>query len=89
MPNGCDHPGLVSANPLLGIDKAECRAEDSVGGNRLFRIGARARGRSPKTLSLGWLPAVRFIPKERVLGDLPPTVDLRSPLFGHWLYDEI
>jgi hypothetical protein len=49
----------------------------SAGGHPLFRIGARARGRSPKTLSLGWLPAIRFIPAARVLGDLPPTVDLR------------
>jgi hypothetical protein len=49
----------------------------SAGGHPLFRICARARGRSPKTLSLGWLPAIRFIPAARVLGDLPPTVDLR------------
>jgi len=26
---------------------------------------------------LGWLPAVRFIPQERVSGGLPPTVELR------------
>jgi len=30
-----------------------------------------ARGRLPETLSLGWLPAVRFIPAERVSGSLP------------------
>jgi hypothetical protein len=32
---------------------------------------SRARGRLPETLSLGWLPAVRFIPAERVSGNLP------------------
>ena len=54
----------------------------SVRGHSLLQVCARVRDRSPETLSLGWLPAVRFIPAERVSGELPPTVDLRSPFFA-------
>jgi hypothetical protein len=53
----------------------------SAGEHLIFQKYTRARGSSPETLSLGWLPAVRFIPSERVSGELPPTVDLRSPFF--------
>jgi hypothetical protein len=48
----------------------------------LFEVRASSRGSSPETLSLGWLPAVRFIPAERVSGELPPTVALRSLFFA-------
>ncbi len=53
----------------------------SAGEHFIFQKYTRARGSSPETLSLGWLPAVRFIPAERVSGELPPTVDLRSAFF--------
>jgi len=69
----------AGSHPCTGYaaDKAECLAEDFGWRNyRLFQLCARARGRPPETLSLGWLPAVRFIPKERVSGELPTTVDL-------------
>jgi hypothetical protein len=49
----------------------------SAAGHWIFQVCGRARGRPPETLSWGWLPAVRFIPQERVSGDLPQTVDLR------------
>ncbi len=54
----------------------------SAGEHLIFQKYTRARGSSPETLSLGWLPAVRFIPSERVSGELPPTVDLRSAVFA-------
>jgi hypothetical protein len=44
----------------------------SDGEHWLFDLGASARGSPPETLSMGWLPAVRFIPTERVSGELPP-----------------
>jgi len=51
------------------------------GGFWIFWVCARVRGRPPDTLSLGWLPAVRFIPAERLSGGLPQAVDLRSLFF--------
>jgi len=45
-----------------------------------FRVRATIEGGTPETLSLGWLPAVRFIPAERVSGVPPSMVDMRSPL---------
>ncbi len=74
-------------------DKAEYLANGLGQWNyRIIQVCAKAHGRPPDTLSLGWLPAVRFIPAERVSGELPPTVDLRSPFFcmmGLCLSDQI
>jgi hypothetical protein len=63
-------------------DKAESLAS-SFGSRTLGIQGCtNARGRPPETLSLGWLPAVRFIPAERVSGGLPSTVELPSACFA-------
>jgi hypothetical protein len=69
----------AGSHPSEGMPQTRPKAWQriSVGGHRLFRICSRSRGRPPETLSLGWLPAVRFIPQERVSGGLPLTVDLR------------
>jgi hypothetical protein len=48
------------------------------GGHWVLQACTSFRGSSAETLSLGWLPAVRFIPWESVSAELPPTVDLRS-----------
>jgi hypothetical protein len=65
----------------MPLTRPNARQTASAGEHFIFQICTRVRGSSPETLSLGWLPAVRFIPSERVSGELPPTVDLRSPFF--------
>ena len=54
----------------------------SAAGHWNFGECARSAGWTPETLSLGWLPSVRFIPTERVSGVQPETVDLQSPFFN-------
>ncbi len=54
----------------------------SASGYVILQACTLVRGSSPDRLSLGWLPAVRFIPWESISGELPPTVGLRSPFFA-------
>jgi len=54
----------------------------STGGHCISQECAGSAGWTPETLSLGWLPAVRFIPAERVSGVQPEAVDLPSPFFN-------
>jgi len=95
IPNDRDCPGVVCGIASQGIKRtagshpSEAMPQTrpnawqtvSVGEHRLFQVCPKVPGRPPDTLSLGWLPAVRFIPAKRVSGGLPQAVALHSPCF--------